>query len=51
MNRKDQFEKSKITKASTNKVVTNVYYDAFNIEKAMSEFRVKVTDEEKNRKI
>ena len=33
MNRKDQFEKSKITKASTNKVVTNVYYDAFNIEK------------------
>lgn len=33
MNRNDKFEKSKITKASTNKVVTNVYYDAFGIEK------------------
>ncbi len=33
INRKDNFEKSKITKASTNKVVTNVYYDAFGIEK------------------
>lgn len=33
MNRKNNFEKSKITKASTNKVVTNVYYDSFGIEK------------------
>lgn len=33
MNRNDKFEKSKITKASTNKVVCNVYYDAFGIEK------------------
>ena len=33
MNRNDNFEKSKITKASTNKVVCNVYYDAFGIEK------------------
>jgi len=33
MNRSDNFEKSKITKASTNKVVTNVYYDSFGIEK------------------
>lgn len=33
MNRTDDFEKSKITKASTNKVCTNVYYDAFGIEK------------------
>lgn len=33
MNRQDKFEKSKITKASTNKVVCNVYYDAFGIEK------------------
>lgn len=33
MNRNDNFEKSKITKASTNKVVTNVYYDSFGIEK------------------
>lgn len=33
MDRTNNFEKSKITKASTNKVVTNVYYDAFGIEK------------------
>ena len=33
MNRNDKFEKSKITKASTNKVVTNVYFDSFAIEK------------------
>lgn len=33
MDRKDKFEKIKITKASTNKVVTNVYFDAFGIEK------------------
>lgn len=33
MNRNDNFEKSKITKASTNKVVCNVYYDSFGIEK------------------
>lgn len=33
MDRKNQFEKGKITKGSTNKVVTNVYYDAFPIEK------------------
>ena len=33
MNRNDEFEKIKITKASTNKVVTNVYYDSFGIEK------------------
>ena len=33
MNRTDSFEKAKITKASTNKVVTNVYFDAFGIEK------------------
>ena len=29
----DKFEKAKITKASTNKVVTNVYFDSFGIEK------------------
>lgn len=29
----DAFEKLKITKASTNKVVCNVYYDAFNLQK------------------
>lgn len=33
MNRTDKFEKNKITKASTNKVVTNVYLDSFGIEK------------------
>ena len=33
MNRKDSFEKNKITKASTNKVVCNVYLDSFGIEK------------------
>lgn len=33
MNRKDSFEKNKITKASTNKVVCNVYFDSFGIEK------------------
>ena len=33
MKRDDAFEKTKITKASTNKVVTNVYFDAFGIEK------------------
>lgn len=33
MNRNDNFEKSKITKASTNKVACNVYYDSFGIEK------------------
>ena len=33
MNREDKFEKAKIFKASTNKVVTNVYMDAFPIEK------------------
>ena len=33
MNRDDQFEKFKVFKASTNKVVTNVYMDAFPIEK------------------
>ena len=33
MNRTDKYEKGKISKASTNKVVTNVYFDAFNIEK------------------
>lgn len=33
MNRTDNFEKSKITKVSTNKVACNVYYDAFGIEK------------------
>ena len=33
MNRNDSFEKIKITKASTNKVVLNVYFDAFGIEK------------------
>lgn len=33
MNRNDQFERFKITKASTNKVVTNVYMDSFPIEK------------------
>ena len=33
MDRTDNFEKYKITKASTNKVVTNVYMDAFGIEK------------------
>lgn len=33
MNRTDSFEKIKITKASTNKVVCNVYYDSFAIEK------------------
>lgn len=33
MNRTDKYEKSKITKASTNKVVCNIYFDAFEIEK------------------
>ena len=33
MDRTDNFEKYKITKASTNKVVTNVYMDSFGIEK------------------
>ena len=33
MNRTDKFEKNKITKASTNKVVCNVWYDSFGIEK------------------
>ena len=33
MNRKDKFEKIKITKASTNKVCCNVYFDSFGIEK------------------
>lgn len=33
MNRNDNFEKSKITKASTDKVGCNVYFDAFGIEK------------------
>lgn len=33
MNRKDTFEKIKISKASTNKVVCNVYFDSFGIEK------------------
>ena len=33
MNRNDEFEKSKITKVSTNKVACNVYFDAFSIEK------------------
>lgn len=33
MNRNDEFEKIKITKASTNKACTNVYYDSFGIEK------------------
>lgn len=33
MNRNDNFERAKITKASTNKVVCNVYFDAFEIEK------------------
>lgn len=33
MNRNDQYERFKITKVSTNKVVTNVYMDAFPIEK------------------
>lgn len=34
MNRKsDDFEKLKIAKASTDKVVTNIYFDAFGIEK------------------
>lgn len=33
MNRTDKYEKGKISKASTNKVVTNVYFDAFSIEK------------------
>lgn len=33
MNRKNNFEKYKITKASTDKVVTNIYLDSFAIEK------------------
>lgn len=33
MNRTDKYEKGKISKASTNKVITNVYFDAFGIEK------------------
>lgn len=33
MNRENSFEKYKIFKVSTNKVVTNVYLDAFGIEK------------------
>lgn len=33
MDRSNNFEKSKITKASTDKVVTNVYFDSFGIEK------------------
>lgn len=33
MNRKDDFEKIKITKVSTDKVACNVYFDAFGIEK------------------
>lgn len=33
MNRNDSFERFKVTKVSTNKVVTNVYMDAFPIEK------------------
>lgn len=33
MNRTDTYEKYKITKASTNKVVCNVYLDSFGIEK------------------
>ena len=33
MDRTDKFEKGKIYKAATNKVVTNVYMDAFPIEK------------------
>ena len=33
MNRNDQFERFKIIKVSTNKVVTNVYMDSFPIEK------------------
>lgn len=33
MNRNDPYERFKITKVSTNKVVTNVYMDAFTIEK------------------
>lgn len=32
-NRTDKYEKGKITKAATNKVVTNVYFDSFPIEK------------------
>lgn len=33
MKRDNAFEKAKISKASTNKVVTNVYFDSFGIEK------------------
>ena len=33
MNRTNEFEKAKITKASTNKVVCNLYLDSFGIEK------------------
>lgn len=33
MNRQNSFEKSKIAKASTNKVVCNIYLDSFGIEK------------------